>query len=132
MEKNEILSLLSEMIEDNKENKGMEKILGLMTIMNSTPNTNVFVKDEDKTILNGIKACLPYLDKKRQKNFNLFIKIMEIQTIIEQYKASDTNLRNSDENWRSGMLLAAKPYLSEYNSQKIDSLIKILTLKELF
>lgn len=126
MEKDEVLSLFKEVLGDNPKSKEMLNLFSSMT-KKDTGN----VKNEDKTALNGIRACLPYLEGAKQKNIGLFIKVIEMQGIIEQYKLSQSYNRKEDEDWRCGMLMAAKPYLSDYNSQKIDVLIKLFTLKEL-
>lgn len=128
MENKELFSLLEETLDGSSKSKDILNVLNI--ISNSNNNIREPINDEEKTTFNGIKACLPYLDEDKQKRFNLFIKTMEIQKIIEQYKQTDYR-KKPEENWRYGMLQAAKPYLNENNSKKMDLLMKILTLKDI-
>ena len=86
----------------------------------------------DTPELRGIKAALPYLDERYQRNISIFIKLVEMQRLLEAYgrRVIDMHARQ-DPDWRRGMLKAIRPHMPEEKQKQIDTLLNALSMQEL-
>lgn len=89
--------------------------------------------------LRMIKAAIPFLDIKYQKNLSVIVKLMEIQKLSQYYDAKLKNIESrfgEEQNTQSKpspteMLRAVRKELSEEKRQKIDTIIKIMDATEM-
>ncbi len=92
---------------------------------------DIKIEHVNKPALNSIKESIPYLEPKYQKSVRTFIKIMELQTVIEKYsKMVDKRIEES-ENWQKEMILAIKPHLEESKKNNANMILKIMEMEEL-
>lgn len=90
-----------------------------------------FIDDINSPAIKTIKSCIPYLEEKHQRNVALFIKIIELQTLMDKYKKiAVATQKSDDENWKKGMLLAVKSHMGEEQKKKADILIQMLELQD--
>ncbi len=90
----------------------------------------VFDDEINTPAIKSIKAAIPYLEPRYQKNVGLMIKLIEIQRLIEVYSNRAVAL-NDGVNWKRGMLTAIRPHVVGEKQALIDKLIKVMDMKEL-
>lgn len=82
--------------------------------------------------LRTIKAAIPHLDYRYQKNLGVMVKLIEIQRLLEMYNerivASECQGGN---NWRRDMLQAIHPHVPEEKQNMLELLIKMIDIKEI-
>lgn len=78
--------------------------------------------------IRSIKAAIPYLDYRYQRNMGIIVKLMEMDRLINHYTviAAENGRDNSRE-----MLMAVKNELPERSRGAADLLMKIMELKEI-
>lgn len=78
--------------------------------------------------IRSIKAAIPYLDYRYQRNMGIIVKLMEMDRLINHYTviAAENGRDNSRE-----MLMAVKNELPEKSRSAADLLMKIMELKEI-
>ncbi|MDR3239848.1 MAG: hypothetical protein LBT44_07150 [Clostridiales bacterium] len=93
----------------------------------------LFDQSVNTSPIQAMKAALPYVDAQHQKMMGFWIKICEIQSLLEMYR-NDTQLlyrfNPREKDWRRGMLLSIRPHMSGENQNKIDFFLKLLEIKE--
>ncbi len=124
------------------ENSMMENMGSMMQLMGELNNdgdfdeksselSKYFVDDYNHSAINGIKACLPFMDFKYQKNLTIFLKLIEMQRIIDIYKERSKISIDTKKNQTSSMLKAIKPYLKSDKATMVDNMLKIMAMKEM-
>ncbi len=103
-------------------------------------NTSVIAQPDIDTAINSqemniLKAAIPYLDYRMQKQMAIIIKLMELQKTFELYKDPDSfvevsALNKGDRN-KSEMLNSIKHYCSDKNKNMIDIIQTMMNLNAL-
>ncbi len=142
-------NMVNKMLEVKKaldNNSGKDNIVQMLDLLNKS---NLRAKSETKEIeeklpkkdileeintpsIKTIKSCIPYLEEKYQKNVALFIKVIELQTLMDKYQEVAIQNRSSNKNWKKGMLLAIKSNMGEEQKKKADMIIQMLELQDVF
>jgi len=78
-----------------------------------------------------IKAAIPYLEYKYQKNMGIMVKIIELDNLIKKYKDISSSGKNNDESWRKNMLISIRKYTSKDKQPIIDMIIKIMDINDI-
>jgi len=78
-----------------------------------------------------IKAAIPYLEYKYQKNMGIMVKIIELDNLIKKYKDVSSSGKNNDESWRKNMLISIRKYTSKDKQPIIDMIIKIMDINDI-
>ena len=84
-------------------------------------------------VIKAIKSAVRYIDPQYQKTLGIWIKFLEMQNMLQIYakRAQDGYIRPEYADWRRGLLLAVRPFVSPEKQCTIDFLIKIIELKEI-
>lgn len=85
--------------------------------------------------LDSIKAAIPYLDGRYRRYMGIFVKLIEIQRMMELYSQAAAAMcsdKNETGNWRRNMLEAIKPHMDENKADLIDFLMKLIEMKEVY
>lgn len=97
-----------------------------------TPTSTSTLCDFDRELqspaIRSIKAAIPYLDYKYQKNMGIIVKLMEMDRLINHYTVLAAQ---SGEDKSREMLLAVKNELPEKSRPAADLLMKIMELMEI-
>lgn len=113
---------------------------GLMQSGNSEPQSEskpevkeekpplTFDEELQSPAIRSIKAAIPYLDYKYQKNMGIVVKLMELDRLINHYTviAAQSGSDNSKD-----MLTAVKNELPEKVRPAADLLMKIMEIREI-
>lgn len=80
--------------------------------------------------LKTMKAALPYIEFKYRRNLSIFIKIIEIQRLLDVYGNAVGFMReNSGKDWQRGLLVSIRPHLEDNKKSMIDILLKLMDMK---
>ena len=87
-----------------------------------------FDKELQSPAIRSIKAAIPYLDYKYQRNMGIIVKLMEMDRLINHYTvlAAESGQDKSRE-----MLIAVKNELPEHSRPAADLLMKIMEIKDI-
>ena len=120
------------------ENFDIEKIMNMVKVIQAISSTDSEPKEEnqeaikeDKEVsaIDTIKAAIPYLDTKFQKNIGVFVKVMELNRLLNNFQAM--NICSNDKERRIKMLQAVKPEL-DYKKQKLlDVFVRVIEIKDI-
>lgn len=91
-------------------------------------NSLAFDEELQSPAIRSIKAAIPYLDYKYQKNMGIVVKLMELDRLINHYTviAAQSGSDNS-----KAMLTAVKNELPEQVKPAADLLVKIMEIREI-
>ena len=84
-----------------------------------------FDKELQSPAIRSIKAAIPYLDRRYQKNMGIIVKLMEMDRLLNHYTVLSAE---SGEDKSRQMLLAVRSELPEQNRYAADLLVKITEL----
>lgn len=87
-----------------------------------------FDKELQSPAIRSIKAAIPYLDYKYQKNMGIIVKLMEMDRLVNHYTVLAAQ---SGEDKSREMLIAVKNELPEKSRPAADLLMKIMELMEI-
>ena len=90
-------------------------------------NVKYYDDDINTPLLKTIKAIVPYLDYKYQKQFGIVIKFIEIQMLLEMYEKKSDQKTESD--FESAIANAMKIYI---NNDDIKIFRQALQIKNMF
>ncbi|MDR1537338.1 MAG: hypothetical protein LBU32_04965 [Clostridiales bacterium] len=94
----------------------------------------VFDEKFNSPNIKALKAAVPYVEAKHQKTLALWIKVLEIQRLLEltagEARLVPSECRNQAD-WRREMLLSMRPYLNEEKRFVIDLLLRLTDISEL-
>ena len=137
----ERMQMLSKLMGKENNDLDMKKVLKLFEVMkvmgdinNSRvkENTEYFDDDLSDGNMKTMKAILPYLDDKYQKNIGFIIKIMEIQNLFKKYNNTVASIKKVDsENWQKNILLAIRPHMEERKREQLDIILQVFEFKEM-
>lgn len=85
---------------------------------------NEHIKAKDMGNLRGV---LPYLEPSLQRHFAIYIKLVELQSVVGYYSKNTLPYVVRDENWQRNMLLSMR-----YNSKKTNQYDKILKMFDMY
>jgi len=83
--------------------------------------------------LKAIKAAIPYVEHPYQKPLGLYVKMIEIQKLMEMYSQTAIHMQSAATggDWRRGMLNAIRPHMPGEKQTQIDFLLTALTLQDI-
>lgn len=87
-----------------------------------------FDRELQSPAIRSIKAAIPYLDYKYQRNMGIIVKLMEMDRLINHYTVLATE---SGKDKSREMLLAVKNELPEQSRPAADLLMKIMEIKDI-
>ncbi len=100
------------------------------TAVDNQPKNEVFAFDRElqSPAIRSIKAAIPYLDYKYQKNMGIIVKLMEMDRLINHYTvlAAESGRDKTKE-----MLTAIKKELPKENQSMADLLMKVMEIKDI-
>lgn len=112
---------------------GQVSAAGLHRPHPAAPESDAFEQFErtlDSPALKSMKAALPYIEFKYRRQLGVFIKLVEIQKLLDV--CGDTAVMIGDytgTDWRRGMLLSMRPHMAEDKKGLIDMLLKLMDMK---
>jgi hypothetical protein len=113
------------------------KMIGGLMQNEEQPNNEVkapavgmcaFDRELQSPAISSIKAAIPYLDCKYQKNMGIIVKLMEMDRLINHYTVLAAK---SGEDKSREMLTAVKNELPEQSRPVADLLMKIMEIKNI-
>ena len=91
-------------------------------------NFSAFDDEFQSPAIRSIKAAIPYLDCKYQKNMGIAVKLMELDRLINHYTVIAA--QSSNDNGKA-MLTAVKNELPDQIKPAADLLMKIMEIREI-
>ncbi len=91
-------------------------------------NSLAFDEELQSPAIRSIKAAIPYLDYKYQKNMGIVVKLMELDRLINHYTVIAA--QSGSDNGKA-MLTAVKNELPEQVKPAADLLMKIMEIREI-
>ncbi len=76
-----------------------------------------------------LKGAIPYLDPSLQRHFAVYIKLIELQNIVDYYTKNTLPYVVRDENWQRDMLMSMGHFSG--NNKQYDSLLKMMDMYKL-
>lgn len=113
------------------ENIDIEKIMNVVNIvknLSSEENNSNEVSNEDAAPLEKIKAVIPYLDNKYQKNISLMVRFIELDRLFGNIQALSTG-ENRDRPIK--ILQAVKGEMDVKKQRIIDIFVRVMEIKNL-
>ncbi|MBR1736715.1 MAG: hypothetical protein IJ736_06820 [Firmicutes bacterium] len=128
----QMIKILSENNEpQNEEKEESSKI----EIKESEPKQRHYIQEFDEELqtpaLKTIKAAIPYLDFEYQKNLGMFVKIMEINSLMRKYRSVSAASAEKSGNWQKAMLKDVSEQLDGRNKGIIQMIIKMIDISEI-
>lgn len=109
----------------NAENKNLPSL-------NKNENVALFKPFEDEsTALRTIKAALPFLDLKYQRNLGILVKFIEMDNLLKKYKNMTVEAQSTNVDWRRGMLNSIKQQIEPKKQKIIDFMITAMDMKDI-
>ena len=83
--------------------------------------------------IKALKAAVRFLDPRYHKALGIWIKFLEMQNMLNIYakRAEEGAAGPGYGDWRRGLLMSVRPYVSLEKQYAIDFLIKVIELKEI-
>lgn len=103
---------------EKAQNEGSQEIKESFEQNNTTP------------AINSIKAAIPYLDIKYQKNLGIIVKLIEIERLLNNFQAMSLGGDNDKER-KIKMLQAVKPELDLKKQKVLDIFIRVMEIKDI-
>ena len=139
--------------ESNAKNENVETVKREHDIQKPKSNSEIYKENTIRLAQNGeervtkyfddpihtnsiknLKAMIPYVDAQYQKNLAIFIKLIELQKVVEMYDSQEVSILSVGEgdgtDWRRGMLAAVRNHSSEDKQQMIDMIMSLMDIKE--
>ncbi len=125
----------------------LEKILSVMKLMNNLNNANtnsnaennqskdlpsneIVEKMDGNTALRRIKEAIPFLDMPYQKNIGLMVKLMEIDKLVNNFRAMSGSGGNNN-GIKKQMLMAIRPELDTRKQKMVDVFVKVMEINDI-
>ncbi len=126
----------------------IEKILSVVKLMNNMnsinnksdndevtesknlPSNEVVEKMDGGTALKRIKEAIPFLDMPYQRNIGLMIKIMEIDKLVNNFRAMSVSGENNNRLKRQ-MLMAIRPELDNRKQKMVDVFVRVMEIGDI-
>ena len=93
-----------------------------------------FLDDKiETTEIRMLKSAIPFLQQEHQRNFAIFIKMMEMKKVLEYYNNAEPRISSveTESDWRKGMLTAMRPHLQAERQAMLDTMLRFMNLKEM-
>lgn len=129
---------LSNFLNNNNNTPDIEKVI---KIANSIKTLNEKQNINDKNNLPNIslenpniktiKSVLPFLDIEHKKNVGIFIEMMEVNHILNEYRVMKNNDTIERNKLKKDAFVAIKSHLKEENRNFVDLIIKFLEINEI-
>ncbi len=87
---------------------------------------------DEQTKLRGmgqLKGAIPYLDPSLQRHFAVYIKLIELQSVMDYYTKNTLPYVVRDENWQKDMLRSMGHFSG--NNKQYDSFVKMIDMYKL-
>lgn len=118
----------------------MERLRRLVGNQESPQNEEVQAQEVDTTASpfgtttgeNILFAAIPFLDQEYQRDIFVVVRLMEMRRVMETSKLEVREKQEDPIFRRYKMLGAVKPYLPQGDRTRLDSMIKMMEMKELF
>lgn len=135
----QMMQVISEIGDNNEtDKKDNEKPYKEKVVVSENPKkeekyyVQPFDNDLQTPAIRTIKAAIPHLEYKYQKNMGILVKVIELDNLLKKYKNMTVEVQsNVNADWRKGMLLSIKPQLDYKKQQMIEMLIKFMDLKDI-
>ena len=79
----------------------------------------------------ALLAVLPLVDFKYQKQMAVAIKFMELKNILQHYERVEMQSK-SDADWRTNLIKALIPQMSEENQQSMNQFMQAMEMQKMF
>lgn len=121
------------------DNFDVEKIMNIVKTISSGNSDNRSEDMSDNTEVNipvqkggveMIKAAIPYLDEKYQQNIGVMIKLIEIDSLLNNFKTMSIDGENTTER-RTGILKAVKPVLDYKKGKIVDIIMRVMEINDI-
>lgn len=119
--------MLGEVMQSGNEETNVQEIT-LPVEQSKETGMCAFDKELQSPAIRSIKAAIPYLDYKYQKNMGIIVKLMEMDRLVNHYTVLAAQ---SGEDKSREMLLAVKNELPEQSRSAADLLMKIMEIKDI-
>ncbi|WP_304507790.1 hypothetical protein [Anaerotignum sp.] len=80
---------------------------------------------------NILFAAIPFLDMEFQKNIFVAVRFMELRRVLEGTKLEAREKQEDPVSRRHKMLRAIQPYLATEDKKQLDTMIKIMEIREI-
>lgn len=87
---------------------------------------------DEQTKIRGmgqLRGAIPYLDPSLQRHFAVYIKLIELQNVVDYYTKNTLPYVVRDENWQRDMLMSMGHFSG--NGKQYDSLLKMMDMYKL-
>lgn len=126
----------------------IEKILSVVKLMNNMnsmnnkndndeftgnrnlPGNEVVEKMDGATALKRIKEAIPFLEMPYQRNIGLMVKIMEIDKLVNNFRAMSVSGENNNKLKRQ-MLMAIRPELDSRKQKMVDVFVRVMEITDI-
>lgn len=126
----------------------IEKILSVVKLMNNMnsinnkadneevtesknlPSNEVVEKMDGGTALKRIKEAIPFLDMPYQRNIGLMVKIMEIDKLVNNFRAMSVSGEHNNKLKRQ-MLMAIRPELDNRKQKMVDVFVRVMEIGDI-
>lgn len=127
----------------------IEKILSVVKLMNNMnsingksdgedsedkknlPSNDIVVEKMDgNTALKRIKEAIPFLDMPYQRNIGLMVKIMEIDKLVNNFRAMSVSGENNNR-LKKQMLMAIRPELDNRKQKMVDVFVRVMEITDI-
>ncbi len=97
--------------------------------MKEGEGVGIFARNRNE---NMISAAIPFLDQEYQKNLYVVVRLMEMKRVLgEEWVESREKQGLSPKLRRRQMLSAVRPYLAQAEQNQLDTVMKMMELKEI-
>lgn len=131
----QMMKVISEINNENnieKESQKQEKKDEIVVAKKEKYYMQPFDNDLQTPAIRTIKAAIPHLEYKYQKNMGILVKVIELDNLLKKYKNMTVEVQGTtNTDWKKGMLLSIKPQMDYKKQQMIEMLIKFIDLKEI-
>lgn len=119
----------------------IERILSVVKLMNSMNNRDeredfkedkreIVEKMDGGTALKKIKAAVPFLDMPYKRNIGLMLKIMEIDSLVNNFRVMALSGERNNSVKRK-MLMALRPELDERKQKIVDVFVRVMEITDI-
>ena len=129
---------LSNFLNNNNNTPDIEKVIKIASSI-KTLNEKQNINDKnnlpnislENPNIKTIKSVLPFLDIEHKKNVGIFIEMMEVNHILNEYRVMKNNDTIERNKLKKDAFVAIKSHLKEENRNFVDLIIKFLEINEI-
>ena len=101
-----------------------------VTESKNLPSDEVVEKMDGGTALKRIKEAIPFLDMPYQRNIGLMVKIMEIDKLVNNFRAMSVSGEHNNKLKRQ-MLMAIRPELDNRKQKMVDVFVRVMEIGDI-